>query len=135
MLSLRRHLRLVSALWLVCQAVAVSAFMPADCSLAHQAPVVASQECTGDADGLCPMHASAGEECPLHQTDGTPVAPCVIRGLCNGPEAALSVLLSVPGILTVQSHVRQADGASPLGQELFPSLDVAATHDTPPPRL
>jgi hypothetical protein len=132
---MRRHLRLFTLTWLVCQVLSLSAFVPSDCCAAHRGTAAAGQECHGDADGLCPMRAVTGEECPMHASGSASSAPCVMRGLCNGPAVALSALLSVPGVLARQVQAQAIETSSSMWSEPDRAFDVVVPHDTPPPRL
>ena len=143
---MRRHLRLLVTLWLVCQVAAVSAFGPAGCCPAHQQTPDGVEDCRGDANGVCPMHASAAAEagsdaasieCPLHAAAGASSVPadCVMRGLCDGPSVALSILFSVPGVLVQTLHIDGSTVSSVVRPESSLVLDIVAQHDTPPPRL
>jgi hypothetical protein len=141
-MMLRRHLRLLVLLWLACQTAALSAFGPASCCPAHRQSADNAIECQGDAAGECPMHASseptvatAATECPMHAADGTPTTPCVMRGLCNGPAAALSMLLSVPGVLTATTELAVAQVSLPFASVPARAHAFTVSHDTPPPRF
>lgn len=146
MAPLRRHLRSFVMLWLVCQVAAVSAFGPAGCCPAHLQTSDGMEDCQGDANGLCPMHASANADaagdaasvkCPMHgaASDSGLPSPCVMRGLCDGPSVALSILFSVPGVLVQTLHVDGSTVSSVVRPESSLVLDIVAQHDTPPPRL
>lgn len=142
MASFRRSLRLFAMLWLVGQVAALSAFGPASCCPAHSQMADGAEDCQGDANGVCPMHASAGAadaasaECPLHAAGGSDTAStCVMRGLCNGPSTALSILFSVPGVLVQTPHIEGTTVIAAVPSESAGVLDIAAQHDTPPPRL
>ena len=80
------------------------------------------------------MHQADGQPCPMHSGAQSQERPCVMRGTCNGPAAALATLFSVPGILVEQSPVPVVDQMSSLvtAQDVSPSLFVPL--DTPPPR-
>ena len=148
-MMMRRHLRLLVILWLAGQTVALSAFRPAGCCPAHQQGN-GVEECHGDANGVCPMHASATAEgsadtvadpatveCPMHVgagASGLP-SPCVMRGLCDGPSVALSILFSVPGVLVQALPLEASTVTTVVWSESSRVLDNAAQHDTPPPRL
>ena len=137
-MTLRRYIRLLVIAWLACQVAALSAFAPASCCPAHERTVDAATECES---GVCPMHSSpdaqvaTAPECPMHASNGAPSTPCVMRGLCNGPAVALSMLLFVPGVLTPTTALVGAHVSSPMASSTA-SLQVSIlSHDTPPPRL
>jgi hypothetical protein len=130
---IRQHLVALSIAWLAGQAGSLTAFMPQDCCPAHHQPAEA-KDCHKQpaADDQCPMHQADGQPCPMH--DGAQERPCVMRGTCNGPAAALATLFSVPGILVDQSPAPVVDVVSALfaTPDVSPSLFVPL--DTPPPR-
>lgn len=132
---IRRRLIGLSLAWLACQAGSLTAFMPQDCCPAHHQPAEA-RDCHKQpaADDQCPMHQADGQPCPMHDGSQSQGRPCVLRGTCNGPAAALATLFSIPGILVDQSPAPVVDQVSALvvAQDVSPSLFVPL--DTPPPR-
>lgn len=146
MAAIRHHLRAFVLVWLTCQAAVLSAFVPTGCCPQRSAEAGASDDCHG-ADGLCPMHQtmdhtahSAGDvadvqpDCPMHAAQSAPPVPCVMRGLCGGPSAALSILLPAFAVpeqpLDLEHAVRIEQHVS-----ITPSiLTVSLQNDTPPPR-
>jgi hypothetical protein len=135
---IRRRLVALSLAWLACQAGSLTAFVPQDCCPAHHQPAEAKdchkQPAAPTADAQCPMHQADGQPCPMHSPTSGQERPCVMRGTCNGPAAAVATLFSIPGILVVQSAVPVVDQISSLviAQDVSPSLFVPL--DTPPPR-
>jgi len=133
---IRQHLVALSLAWLAGQAASLTAFMPQDCCPAHHQPADA-KDCHKQpvAADQCPMHQADGKPCPMHDGAQGEERPCVMRGTCNGPAAALATLFSVPGILVDQSPAPVVDRVS----ALFVTPDVSASLfvplDTPPPRV
>ncbi|MGE0702475.1 MAG: hypothetical protein AB7F99_15040 [Vicinamibacterales bacterium] len=69
MSAFRRHLRILTVAWLVCQVVVLSAFAP-QCCLAHmEGHASHTEECTDTSipASHCPMRAETGEACPMHR--------------------------------------------------------------------
>jgi hypothetical protein len=85
MTSLRRHLRIGVATWLVVQVASLSAFVPFECCAAHHVEV---------SDEKAPCHGE--QPAQHHETDDD----CQLRGSCKGPSAALLSLLSNHGLLS-----------------------------------
>jgi hypothetical protein len=116
MAPLRRRLRLCAATWLVFQVACLSALAPRDCCAAHRP---AKKSCHESASAMqCPMRAADGRPCPMHRSQAgrgvqrhgaapehhhppapSPAPDCRVSGVCAGPMAALSALLSHNGIL------------------------------------
>lgn len=138
---IRHCLRSFVLVWLVFQVIGLSAFVPTGCCAMHQR-AGEDTPCHGD-DGSCPMHRAAAAvdaadvECPLHAA--APVAPsapspCVMRGLCHGPLAAVSLLFPVFGIPVPLFHLEGGAATAVASLDLqFPD-DTVTPHDTPPPR-
>jgi hypothetical protein len=131
MLVVRRHLRRFVLLWLCSQVASVSAFVPATCCDAHGPLTASTPECHGPADGVCPMHAGTGEECPMK--DGAP--DCAMRGLCNAPASALSVLIPLPGILATTTVAHALQRGADLHHLPTTTLERTSSNDPPPPRI
>ena len=117
MRSVRRHLRTWVVAWMAFQAAALSVLVPRDCCASHRPAA---------ADGApCPMHAA---EAP------SPPDDCVMRGSCNGPMAALAVLLPGQGILAEPTQCPPdlpALGSVDVSAET--AFDRARPPDSPPP--
>lgn len=142
MAAIRHHLRALVLIWLTCQAAVLSAFVPTGCCPEPAATAAATEECHG-ADGLCPMHQAQHDaaqdtstqqiDCPMHATQTTPV-PCVMRGLCSGPSAAISMLFpafALPELpFTLDQSLQTASHASAPPQVIAAPSQI----DTPPPR-
>lgn len=138
---IRHYLRGWVFVWLVCQAIVLSAFVPAGCCAMHQS-VAGDTPCHGE-DGACPMHRTAAAtdvsnvECPLHAAAAVPPSapsPCVMRGLCDGPLAALSMLFPVFGMPAPSFHVEDTAATAVVSLDVQFPADTIAPHDTPPPR-
>lgn len=147
MSALRHHLRFWVTTWLVFQVVSLSALVPRDCCAAHRIATEKEKSCHEEAaatrvatDGdHCPMPGKAGEACPMHTTghDGhqSPARKCTMQGTCDGPMAALFVIISNQGVLTEPL---------PLGHDLtvtaapHPAREALVSRftppDSPPPR-
>jgi hypothetical protein len=142
MTGLRLHLRTLVLAWLICQAAVLSAFAPAGCCPERSAAANSVEDCHG-ADGLCPMHQtpyadawSATEaqiDCPMHAGQAAPV-PCVMRGICDGPAAAISMLLPAFALpeqsFTLDNPVSTAEPIA----TVYGACAVPLQTDTPPPR-
>jgi len=135
MLLLRHHLRSLALVWLVCQMLSLTTLLGADCCPDHHLAASDDVQCAGHADGLCPMAAMGGAECPMHAPGGLATDRCVIRGLCDAPATALSTLIPLPGILPPLTGATALDTVSPLWLAPAMALSAAVSHDTPPPRL
>ena len=143
MSSLRRHLRLWVATWLVFQAVSLSALVPRDCCAAHR-PAARSKEhsCHKTAAAThCPMHADGRHAVPdapgrsRHAPPRNPATRCSMRGTCDGPMAALFALLSNYGVLTDSFAMSPDLHASPAALHTRENLiSRLASPDPPPPR-
>jgi hypothetical protein len=137
---LRRHLRPWVAAWLAFQLASLSAFVPRDCCAAHRRATSSKHSChQNTAATHCPMRAAAGAACPMHQgrhtgADASSEA-CSMRGMCNGPMAALAALLSIHGVLTdsfvTVPDLHVTDVAARTREHLITRL---APPDPPPPR-
>ncbi len=139
--SLRMHLRVCTVLWLLCQTLSLAALVPTDCCAAHHvAAASAAPDCHQDiaAAGpvVCPMHTSAGDDCPMHAASAGQGAaePCAMRALCNAPASALAMLIPVPGVLAVGPSVRHVETSVAMVGLVPPTAELALVHDTPPPR-
>ena len=142
MASLRRHLRLSVATWLVFQAVSLSVLIPLDCCAAHR-PTARTKEpgCHKTAAATqCPVHARAGTPCPMHQSGHAAAAEessdrCSMRGTCNGPAAAMFALLSNYGVLADSFAMAPDLHTSPAALHTRENLiGRLASPDPPPPR-
>ena len=142
MAAIRHHLRALVLVWLTCQAAVLSAFVPTGCCPEPAATAAATEDCHG-ADGLCPMHQATHDashdasttqvDCPMHAAETTPV-PCVMRGLCSGPSAAISMLFpafAMPELPFTLEHPLQI---APHATALRGAPAAAPQTDTPPPR-
>lgn len=136
MKTLRQHLHLVTTIWLLCQTLSVSAFMPRLCCPEHdgQAAAAGDDHCarTAAADE-CPMAGPDGQPCPEHANGGSH-ADCVMRGTCAAPAVALLSLFSVPGILADGTRVPADLASAAFVASPHAATSVPAPHDTPPPR-
>jgi hypothetical protein len=142
MSSLRRHLRLSVAAWLVCQAASLCALIPLDCCAPHR-QVASTREPScheNTAATHCPTRAAGGTPCPMHQAGHTGAGEgssvrCSMRGTCNGPAAAMFALLSNYGVLAdsleMTPDLRVSSAALHTREDLISRL---ASPDPPPPR-
>jgi hypothetical protein len=142
MSSLRRHLRLSVATWLVFQAASLSVLIPLDCCAAHRQPASSKEpSCHKTAAATqCPVHATAGTPCPMHRSGHagaveTSSAPCSMSGTCHAPAAAMVALLSNYGVLAdtfaIVPDVHTSIVALHTRENLIGRL---ASPDPPPPR-
>jgi hypothetical protein len=142
MSSLRRHLRLSVAAWLVFQAASLSVLIPLDCCVAHrQAASSKEHSChENTAATHCPMRAAGGRPCPMHRGGHTGAGErsgeqCSMRGTCDRPAVAMFALLSNYGVLA-DSFAMSPDlhtSSAPL-QPRENLIGRLASPDPPPPR-
>jgi len=143
MTALRHHLRTLVLVWLTCQAAVLSAFVPTGCCPERSAAASSVEDCQG-ADGLCPMHQTMHEDaaasttetqidCPMHAGQTTPV-PCVMRGLCGGPAAAISMLLPAFALPEQSFTLDNPVSTTERVIAMHGALAVPLQTDTPPPR-
>ena len=140
MCTLRGHLRVCAASWLVLQAATLLALVPLACCEAHTQTRAEKPAChERPAAARCPMRAADGQACPMHRDEPSSRdadAGCVMRGTCKGPMAALVTTLSTTGILP---------DAVPLDPSLLLSTEVGdwrgrpilrvSRPESPPPRV
>jgi len=142
MSSLRRHLRLSVATWLVFQAVSLSVLIPLDCCAAHRQPVSTKKPGCHKTAAVtqCPVHATAGTPCPMHGSGHTGAVetskvPCSMSGTCHAAKAAMVALLSNYGVLAdtfaILPDVHTTIVALHTRENLIGRL---ASPDPPPPR-
>ena len=141
---IRRRLRTWATIWLVVQTGWVSALVPRDCCAVHQpATVKAESSCHESAPATnCHMQSAGGAPCPMHRSQIEPGEHhqsssnhCSLRGSCDGPMAALFVLLSNHGILTQPATTIPNDGVSSASTRLCESVvSRLESPDPPPPR-
>jgi hypothetical protein len=148
---LRRHMRVWTAIWALGQCTTVAAFVPRDCCAAHRSHTdeTASPRCDETTPGAqCPMRGRDGPPCPMHPASATEThdhdshqdapasdADCVLRGTCNGPLAALAVLLSDHGITPDAVTIApKLQGGPPLPRPVAVVLATSTAPDPPPPR-
>lgn len=153
----RKHLGVLTTLWLCCQTVSLSALAPRYCCPAHsndpehrhvedgaatheaEAAHAHGEDChkpaMAAADDHCPMAGANGEPCPMHRASSPSDADdCVMRGTCAAPFTALASLLWVPGIVDEPTALPFGVATS-LTFVIDPSVPTAtASLDSPPPR-
>jgi hypothetical protein len=118
------------------QVASLSALVPRDCCASHR-PAAATSDCHQDVapPPHCPMAAAEGAPCPMHVSEApSPQDDCVMRGSCNGPMAALAVLLPGHGILAEPTRCPPdlpALGRVDVSAET--AFDRARPPDPPPP--
>ena len=153
---MRRKLRVLAATWLMLQIAWLTAILPRDCCDAHRHADQSGQHSAPAA--YCPMRGEDGRPCPMHrgqdqsahhQTQSahhqtitaehhpspSPRTACRIAGTCDGPMAALTVLLSTHGILpapaTTLSNVGIRLAGADVGENVVGRFE---SPDPPPPR-
>jgi hypothetical protein len=147
MIPFRRHLRFWVTTCLVLQVVSLSALVPRDCCAAHRVATDKEKSChesgaaaaAEQAGAHCPMPGDAGDACPMH-SDGhagqrPPRQACTMQGTCDGPMAALLVIISNQGVLT--EPLRLAVDLSSVVAPAPAREDVVSRFtppDSPPPR-
>jgi hypothetical protein len=137
MRGIRRHLRAWAVSWMVFQAASLSVLVPRDCCASHR-PASPAPGCHQEAAPAphCPMPAADGTPCPMHERNAHGSKDdCVLRGSCDGPAAALAVLLpghSVPAErIAFLPHLASGGSVSP---EHVNPVGHPVPPDTPPPR-
>lgn len=119
MTTIRAGLRLWVTAWLVFQVASLSALVPRACCAAHRPPPSATEH-------MC--HEAAA---PVEQPD----AKCSMRGMCEGPMAALLALLSNYGVPADPFEMSPDLLAGPAAIHARESLiGRLASPDPPPPR-
>jgi hypothetical protein len=148
MAVIRERLRLLSAAWILFQAMSLSTLVPRACCLMHQSASAANRaDCPEQHAAIphCPPpaeHESAGsmhhDHARMHEQSAPsnpPAHECALRGTCGGPTAALLALLSTHGVLT-DSIASLTD--FPVAGETFASADQLIPQfespESPPPR-
>jgi hypothetical protein len=140
MSAIRCRLRLCTTIWLLCQVGSLLALLPRNCCAAHQQSATSEgHSCHRQvAAAHCPMRSTAGEACPMHRqqpAQGGATETCTMRSSCDGPMAALLVLLSNHGVLTAPLTVvpdfHVSSLVSPTREHL---AGLLTPPDSPPPR-
>lgn len=162
MTVLRRRLRVAVAAWLLFQVASLSALVPRNCCSAHQTAAARTARCHETAESsYCPLRASKGASCPMHQKaqghheqaqvsghDGhaqtQPEAVsaessrndgCALRATCSAPMTALAVLLSNHGVMPVAiGFLPDRSDAAALPPRQKDLVNHVAVPDGPPPR-
>jgi hypothetical protein len=93
------------------------------------------------------MRAADGNACPMHQpaapdphaahraaSTPSPSDDCVMRGTCEGPAVALSVLFSVPAVMPADAVIFIPPATQFVAADTRAFAPVPLTSDTPPPR-
>jgi len=121
MSTVRRHVRLWAAAWLLFQVASLATLVPRACCAAHTAKAQAVEEAT------CPLHQARADE----STDR-----CSMRATCAGPMAAVLALLSTVGVLTDAAGIAADSDISSAPVRIHEQLVAhLASPDPPPPRL
>jgi hypothetical protein len=145
---IRLHLRMVAVVWLVGQAVAVSAVSLGDCCAGHRVPVVNAKSaakakaCHGaeaPAAPACPMRALDGSACRMHRAHSEhpqqDQAACTLKSTCAGPVAALASVLFVQGVLPRPISVPvRLDTPERVAIVVDAPLTFVIRPESPPPR-
>lgn len=141
MTTIRAGLRHWVTAWLVFQVASLSALVPRACCVAHRPAVaVTPHSCHESAAAQpCPMPAADGTPCPMHRGQGDagekPATQCSMRGMCDGPVAALFALLSTYGVPAERFEMAAAFHTSSAALDSRESLTSRlASPDPPPPR-
>jgi hypothetical protein len=141
MTTIRRRLRFCVAAWLVFQVASLSALVPRACCFPHRAAVTDQEpNCHGNsAASHCPMRATDGTPCPMHQSGHhdaeEPRNRCSMRATCDGPVAAMFALLSNYGVLSDSFLMAPDVHAGSVSLQTRENLtNRLAPPDSPPPR-
>ncbi len=143
MTAVRNHVRAIALIWLVGQAVALSAFVPGNCCVSHVEERAAREKqdaCheseparqpePGDA---CPMQHDDGDACPMHS--GKSSDRCVMTNACEGPAAHLLSMFAYVGTIErpLSTEVTLHSAAAFI-QPSSSLLHRFSTPDSPPPK-
>ena len=136
MTAIRRRVRAVTFVWLLCQVASLSAFVPGECCVSHAAEAEAKQkaEACHETEEAPVPEPQQGDACPMHHGSKSHDC-CAITNACDGPGTQLLTLFSFVSILDepiVSSAVRESSSAfvSPAP----PLLNRLALPDAPPPK-
>jgi hypothetical protein len=143
MQAIRRRVRAVAVVWLLCQAASLSAFVPDNCCVSHIAEKAAKEKqdaChesepapapqPGDA---CPMQHDTGAACPMH--NGRSADRCVMSNACDGPGMHLISLFAFLGAIErPQSAALVLESCAAFLPVHAPPLNQFISIDAPPPK-
>jgi hypothetical protein len=140
MMSLRRHLGSLTAIWLLFQVASLSALLPGVCCLAHaEDPASDPESCHKEEAATtadqCPMMSADGQPCPEHVAHTASGERCVMMGTCNAPMSSLASLFSAPAVLVDRTVLLFDTISAAVTIQSQSALVVSLAFDTPPPRL
>jgi hypothetical protein len=133
MTAIRRRVRTVAFVWLLCQVASLSAFVPEQCCISHAAEAAAkvTAACHEDA---APPAPKEGDACPLHKGRTTHDC-CTISNACDGPGAQLLGLFAfVSTIDEPSSSSNVLESSKAFVPPAPPLLCRLALPDAPPPK-
>jgi len=137
MTAMRRSVRAIAIVWLLCQAGSLSAFVPAECCVSHAAEV-AAKAATASAEACHeapPAEPKEGDACPMHHGSRHADDRCVMTNACDGPGTQLLGLFAFIGILeTPASSSFVLDSVTALLGAPPPLLHQLTIPDAPPPK-
>lgn len=147
MQAVRKRVRAIALVWLLCQAGSVAAFIPEQCCASHLHEA-AAKEATSATDeacheaeppkpkpgDACPMDHGDGAACPMHSSKSSG-GGCEMRNACEGPGTHLLTLFAYLGAIerpVSATVILDSTPAPPQAQAVphFRSL----TPDSPPPK-
>jgi len=147
MQAVRKRVRAIALVWLLCQAASVAAFIPEQCCTSHLHDA-AAKEATSPTDeacheaeppkpepgDACPMDHGDGAACPMHSSKSSG-AGCEMRNSCEGPGTHLLTLFAYLGAIErpVAGIVVLDSAPAHLGTFAAPHLRTLAP-DSPPPK-
>jgi hypothetical protein len=133
MSAIRRRIRVVTFVWLLCQAASLSAFLPEQCCVSHAAEAAAKQKVEACHEEAPPAPES-GDACPMHHGSKSHDC-CKISNTCDGPGTRLTTLFAYIGLLEAPaSSVVTLDSTVAAIRASAPLLHRIATPDAPPPK-
>jgi hypothetical protein len=133
MTALRRRIRTVAFLWLVCQVASLSAFLPGECCKAHAEEAAAKAK-----EASCHDSAPApkqGDACPMHHGRKSHDC-CTISNACDGPGHQLTTLFAYIGVVqTPHSASIVLESTAAFIPQPPPLLFQLSIPDAPPPKI
>jgi len=133
MTALRRRIRVVAFAWLLCQVASLSAFVPAQCCIAHAEEAAAKQQ-AAPCHEAAPVAPKDGDACPMHHSS-TSHDCCSMTNSCAGPGSPLSTLFNYVGVLESPASSAVTIESAPVTlASTAPLLSRLALPDAPPPK-
>ena len=142
MRAIRNRVRVVACAWLLCQAAALSAFVPENCCISHAEERAAKekQEACHESEPVepkpgdaCPMQHGDGAACPMHSSKSADC--CAMTNGCDGPGSNLMSLFAYLGAIERPvSTTIDPDSAPAFISASTSPLSRVTRPDAPPPK-